>query len=201
MENWRNVVKNRVATGGDMLFWIVLEMCSWPCLTNTRTALPSPLLLLHPFHLPASVTVCPPSLPFNCFLFTPSFSITFLFLLIFSFVSPSCVTHPISTLFSILLFLMFSDFSFYYFNFFSLLSRRFSSLFQILLLILLFHPLFCLLFFFLLFFLFVRFSSRDVGLKLLAVTSEERVMKSALLHTVNVWEAHILAIPVVCNTI
>jgi hypothetical protein len=72
--------------------------------SSTRTALPFPFHLLHPFHLPASVIVRPPSLPFNSIIFTPSFSITFLFLSIFSFVSSPCVAHPISILFSLLLF-------------------------------------------------------------------------------------------------
>lgn len=155
-----------------MLLWIVLELWSWPCrVPNTRKALP------FPFYLPDPVTVYLLSLPFNCILFTPSFSITFLFLLIFCFFplrrsfyfyiiyhSPFLIVLRFHfLLFSPLFLVIFSP---PYAQFFYSFCCFFSS--------------FVFYFSFLRFFLFVRFSPPDAGLKHLAVMSEEEDTKNAL---------------------
>ena len=100
---------------------------------------------------------------------TPTFSITFLFLLIFCFFSLRRSSY--FYLLPILLSLLFLDFTFFYFP--PLLSHPFSSLCPILLLILLFHLLFCLLFFFSAFLLLRTFFSSWPCTERLAVTNEE----------------------------
>lgn len=99
------------------------------------------------------------------------------------FISSPCVVHPFSTLFSVLLFLLSLDFTFFYifppflvifsppYAQFFYSSCRFISSFV-----------FC--FSFLRFFLFLRFFPRDTGLKRMAVTGKEEETKNALPLTV-----------------